>query len=448
MRLHKIIRIVLLWNAILIPMSAAHPAAAQEAGFQETFDDPLLPGWEHSPEVIVSDGVLHIGPANFAARMGRWDDFDLSFKLRFSGTGEAAINYRAADTGSYLLLINPEEVLLLRTLAQAEPTKLAQASAALLTTEDWMDISIRLAGGDHQVSVNGALLLSATDSDPLPPGTLVFAAHGERTIELDDLSLQPIQGEPESGGGALAAASTLVPTATIQTPAASSTWQTFISELTANQGSTLDLPAVAINLLLAVFSSFILSRVYIYWGASLSNRRKFAANFMLVTVTTTFIILVVRSSVALSLGLVGALSIIRFRAAIKEPEELAYLFFAISLGIGLGDNQRLITLAALLVVIALLGLTRLLRQSQADANLHLGITSHNPNKVEMPQVMDVLAKHCSKVRLLRYDENAETIEMSFIVEFSHTSDLDRARSALLSLAPAVEISFLDNKGIW
>ena len=50
---------------------------------------------------------------------------------------------------------------------------------------------------------------------------------------------------------------------------------------------------------------------------------------------------------ALSLGLVGALSIVRFRTAIKEPEELAFLFFAIGLGIGLGDNQRLITLLAL-----------------------------------------------------------------------------------------------------
>lgn len=194
--------------------------------------------------------------------------------------------------------------------------------------------------------------------------------------------------------------------------------------------------------------SFVLSRVYVHWGASLSNRRKFAANFMLVTVTTTFIILVVRSSVALSLGLVGALSIVRFRAAIKEPEELAYLFFAISLGIGLGDNQRLVTLVALLVVIALIGLARLLRQTQADTNLHLEVASRAPEKVGMSQVMDVLAKHCAKLRLLRYDENAEVLEMSFVVEFRHVADLERARAALQALALSLEISFLDNKGVW
>jgi hypothetical protein len=201
-------------------------------------------------------------------------------------------------------------------------------------------------------------------------------------------------------------------------------------------------------LILAVITSFILSRVYVYWGASLSNRRKFAANFMLVTVTTTFIILVVRSSVALSLGLVGALSIIRFRAAIKEPEELAYLFFAISLGIGFGDNQRMVTLLTMVVVILLLGLARLMRQSHTDINLNLSVSSRNPNKIDMEQVMEALEKHCSKLRLMRYDENAEALEMSFVIEFRHTSDLNQARAALHDISEGLEISFMDNKGIW
>ena len=151
---------------------------------------------------------------------------------------------------------------------------------------------------------------------------------------------------------------------------------------------------------------------------------------------------------ALSLGLVGALSIIRFRAAIKEPEELAYLFFAISLGIGLGDNQRMVTLLTLVVVIIILGLARLLRQSQSDVNLNLSISSKKPNKVTMQQVMDSLEKHCSKLKLIRFDENVDALEMSFVIEFRHTSDLNQARDALLTLSDKLEISFMDNKGVW
>ena len=63
----------------------------------------------------------------------------------------------------------------------------------------------------------------------------------------------------------------------------------------------------------------------------------------MISLTTMFVIAVIKQSLALSLGLVGALSIIRFRTAIKDPEELANLFFAISIGIGLGANQVEIT---------------------------------------------------------------------------------------------------------
>ena len=101
-----------------------------------------------------------------------------------------------------------------------------------------------------------------------------------------------------------------------------------------------------INLILAAVLSYILSRLYVRFGRSLSNRSQFAENFVLLSMTTMVIITIVKSSLALSLGLVGALSIVRFRAAIKEPEELSYLFLAIAIGLGLGANQQVITLVA------------------------------------------------------------------------------------------------------
>jgi len=67
-------------------------------------------------------------------------------------------------------------------------------------------------------------------------------------------------------------------------------------------------------------------------------------------VTTTLIISIVRTSVALSLGLVGALSIVRFRAAIKEPEELAFFSSPSRVGLGLGAGAALITVVALIII--------------------------------------------------------------------------------------------------
>lgn len=435
----------LLLSFLLIIALFVVPAAAQGEGLNETFDDTQLPGWEHSPEVIVSNGVLRIGPGHFAARMGTWQDFDLTLKLRFDGLGESEIRYHTSESGAYLLVFTPDRLALLKTAPGTEPTELAGADLAQVSTEDWITLRISLTEGLHIVSVNESALLTAQDSDPIPAGGLGFASHGERTTEVDDIALTVVAGEPAAQAAPPQPAQTEVPAAATPSP---SSLQSLLQSLSTTQGSMFDLNTIAVNLILAVVTSFILSRAYVYWGASLSNRRKFAANFMLVTVTTTFIILVVRSSVALSLGLVGALSIIRFRAAIKEPEELAYLFFAISLGIGLGDNQRTFTLLTLVIVILVLGLARLLRQSQADVNLNLSIASRNPHKVEMQQVMDTLEKHCSKLRLLRYDENDGVLEMSFVIEFRHTSDLSQARAALRQLSDGLEISFMDNKGIW
>jgi chromate transport protein ChrA len=86
-----------------------------------------------------------------------------------------------------------------------------------------------------------------------------------------------------------------------------------------------------INSVIVFVLAWLLELTYRKCGRSLSNRKAFSANFILIGFATMLIISVVKSSLALSLGLVGALSIIRFRAAIKEPEELAYLFLVISL---------------------------------------------------------------------------------------------------------------------
>ena len=156
----------------------------------------------------------------------------------------------------------------------------------------------------------------------------------------------------------------------------------------------------------------------------------------------------VRSSIALSLGLVGALSIVRFRAAVKEPEELAYLFFAIGIGIGLGDNQRLITMVAMAAGIILIGLRYLLRKTDADVNLHLSVASQDPNAVSLEQITETLRKYTAKLKLLRFDETPQALEAAYLIEFRHMQDLSQAKSALRALSGSLEITFMDNKGIW
>ena len=109
-----------------------------------------------------------------------------------------------------------------------------------------------------------------------------------------------------------------------------------------NQNIQIDLQGFILSLLCAAILSFLVQLFYIRYSTTLSNRKEFAKTFVVLGVTTCIVIMIVKSSLALSLGLVGALSIVRFRAAIKEPEELVYLFLIIAIGLGCGANQLVI----------------------------------------------------------------------------------------------------------
>jgi hypothetical protein len=222
--------------------------------------------------------------------------------------------------------------------------------------------------------------------------------------------------------------------------------QTF-QDFLASQSAQISVWGFAINLLLAALLSYILRLVYVKYGNSLSNRRAFARNLILICVTTLLIITVVKSSLALSLGLVGALSIVRFRTAIKEPEELAYLFLAISIGLGLGADQRVITLVALVIIMGIIWLMKFSSRSETNQNLYLTVSSHNPEKVELEEVVQVLKTHCSTLSLKRFDDTKEILEASFLVEFDDFPQLAATRTDLQELGEDVRITFLDNMGI-
>lgn len=220
--------------------------------------------------------------------------------------------------------------------------------------------------------------------------------------------------------------------------------QTF-QDFLANQNAQISLLEVVFNLTLAAVLSLVLSYVYINYGKTLSNRRLFAKNFIQIAMTTMLIITIVKSSLALSLGLVGALSIVRFRAAIKEPEELSYLFLCIAVGLGLGANQQKVTLVAFAFIITTLVVKSYWEHAEGNKNLNLMISSHNPNKVELDQIIEVLQRHCSVVNLKRFDDTKELTEALFAVEFDNFDVIKRCKEELRQLKDSLKITFMDNK---
>ena len=171
------------------------------------------------------------------------------------------------------------------------------------------------------------------------------------------------------------------------------------SELGLASAAPLALMPLLFNLAVGAVMSLLLRWHFNQFGSTLSNREEFGQVFPFVLLTTVLIISIVKSSLALSLGLVGALSIVRFRTPIKEPEELAYLFIAIAIGLGLGANQTLNTVVAGLGILLAMAIFKRHRKDIGDKNLYLSIdwkagSDDDPDKF-ISQVNTIMAMFVS-----------------------------------------------------
>ena len=210
--------------------------------------------------------------------------------------------------------------------------------------------------------------------------------------------------------------------------------------------SNINVPLFITDMLLAAVLSFILKTIYIKFGLSLSNKSKFSSNFTLLALTTFLVITIIKSSLALSLGLVGALSIVRFRAAIKEPEELVYLFLCISIGLGFGAEQRYITLLAFSLIIVILILRGIFKRSQPEStNLYIKFGSDNNPPIDA--VLGELKKITRVSKIKRLDHKEESSELLLNAQFKNTKELLSFKDNVLKNYKDLEISFYEDKGI-
>ena len=178
-----------------------------------------------------------------------------------------------------------------------------------------------------------------------------------------------------------------------------------------NQNIQVDLPNFVISLICAALLSFLVQLFYVRYSSTLSNRREFSKNFVILGVATCIVIMIVKSSLALSLGLVGALSIVRFRAAIKEPEELVYLFLVIAIGLGCGANQLIITTVgiffSLIIIMIYSGYLNSSRKN-IDEKINVGIIiEQNISDVQINNLIDEIKKISKELKFISMSRSNE-----------------------------------------
>jgi uncharacterized membrane protein YhiD involved in acid resistance len=206
----------------------------------------------------------------------------------------------------------------------------------------------------------------------------------------------------------------------------------------------------AVQLAIGIVFSYVLSvavgRVFVKFADTFSNRESFARLFPLVSSATCLIIAVVKSSLALSLGLVGALSIVRFRTAIKDPEELIYLFISIAIGLACGASQFSSALTGFVLI--MLGASLLKTRSSKMRNKNsIRLSIGNFPASALTKIATVATENSRKAELLTFvvDESSDgnSGSASFSLVLSDIDAIDSIRSSIQSIAPKASLSFAE-----
>ena len=204
-----------------------------------------------------------------------------------------------------------------------------------------------------------------------------------------------------------------------------------------------------LNMAIGLAMALLIRWHFLRFGSTLSNRDELGGVLPFVLLTTVLIITVVKSSLALSLGLVGALSIVRFRTPIKEPEELAYLFLSIAMGLGLGANQVVATISAGIFILIAMAAIKRYHGREGGKNLYLSIrlSANDSGKCRLDDLNAVIGKHVSSSDLRRFDERSSGLDATYLLDITSTASLAPLSNDLRARFPDVTITFLDQNGM-
>ena len=164
----------------------------------------------------------------------------------------------------------------------------------------------------------------------------------------------------------------------------------------------------------------------------------FGVSLIAMTFITTFVILAVTSNVVLSLGMVGALSIVRFRAAIKEPLDLTFLFWSIAVGIVIGAGMLPLAVIGSILIGVILILFVNKKTSDNPYILVMKCENDGAEKHALDQVKNAVKKHVVKSKTV----SANGIELTLEVRLKEmTSEFVNELTKITGVESAVLVSY-------
>ena len=202
------------------------------------------------------------------------------------------------------------------------------------------------------------------------------------------------------------------------------------------------------NFICCVIMAFVVKSFYVKYSTSLTGKLHLASAMPILATVVFLVIVIVKSSLALSLGLVGALSIVRFRTPIKEPEELVYLFLMIAVGLGYGAGYLLETTFIVSSILLMIYISVSRSASRHDNTEYNLVIECNSEALPFETITNVLREYCESVKLIRLDYKQEASTAVLLIMPSNSTNIQQVTTKLREFDTAASVSFFEAKTNW
>ena len=194
-----------------------------------------------------------------------------------------------------------------------------------------------------------------------------------------------------------------------------------------------------VALLLAFFQFFVYKKTY----TGVKYSKSFNITLVMVTVITTMVMMIIESNLALSLGMVGALSIIRFRTAVKDPLDVAFIFWSVAIGLSCGSGIYIISVIGSIVIAIIL---TLLSRGKLSENVYL-LTIFSSSGSSFDEIESIFKQSLKSYDLKISNTKSYGTESTYEIKFKNQSDVSKLCADLKNISYVDDVNVVSYEGL-
>lgn len=217
--------------------------------------------------------------------------------------------------------------------------------------------------------------------------------------------------------------------------------------LNIGQAGIMDFKTIVFNLIISLILVLIISWVYRKTHQGLSYSQSFNFTLIILGLLITVVMMVIGSNLAVAFGALGAFSLIRFRTAVKDTKDTAFVFFSVSTGMAIGTgNYMIAVLSVILISIMIMALAKVNFGSVKRFNYVLTLSSES-NRVNNDRVKEVFKKYLKTDSLLNANarEQGKILDLTFNINLIKESEINDFIRDLNGIEGITNVNLISSK---